>query len=110
MAREFPFPPDVSIVEATETAIANGTHLTPADAGAVAALRALAPIVDHCIRFGINKQGKFDNVSVPTYLKALDALGLTPAGRIKLTGPPKPESGGGKLAQLRSVGGPGRTG
>jgi len=42
-----------------------------------------------------------DNVTVPTYLKAADMLGLTPAGRLKL-GKPKDDKGG-KLAQLRAI-------
>ena len=72
------------------------------DAGAVAVLRRLAVAVDHLIaNGGMSESGKLDNVSIPTYLRYCESLGLTPAGRLKLD--PKKESTGGKLAQLRSV-------
>jgi len=47
------------------------------------------------------KPKSLDNVTIPTYLKACDALGLTPAGRVRLD--EKKESAGGKLALLRSA-------
>jgi hypothetical protein len=93
-----------SIADATDAAIKAATHLTAMDSGAVAMLRELARVADVVIATGgINEAGKFDNVTVPTYLKACDALGLTPAGRVRLD--EKKESVGGKLAQLRAVNG-----
>lgn len=65
------------------------------DDGVVATLRCLAQSVDSL------DERPTDNVTFPTYLKFCDALGLTPAGRLKL-GDVK-ESTGGKLARLRAV-------
>jgi hypothetical protein len=71
------------------------------DRGAVEALRGLAAQVDYLLASGgLREDGKLDNVSVPTYLKFCEALGLTPAGREKLS-EKKPEAPGGKLALLR---------
>ena len=43
-----------------------------------------------------------DNVSIPTYLKFCESLGLTPAGRARLADQ-KPEAGGGnKLGNLQA--------
>jgi hypothetical protein len=97
-----------SVLEATEASIKAATHLTLLDAGAVEVLRHLARTID-----GIGdedddldddpraKPKSLDNVTIPTYLKACDALGLTPAGRVRLD--EKKESAGGKLALLRSA-------
>lgn len=89
-----------SVVDATEVAIKAAEHLTEMDAGAVAALRRLARLIDQPVVPN-------DNVSVPTYLKYCESLGLTPAGRLKLAAvEKKPEaSGGSTLAKLRSVAG-----
>ncbi|MGZ6836764.1 MAG: terminase small subunit [Blastococcus sp.] len=89
------------VVDATERAIKAAGHLTSMDAGAVQTLRLLAVKVDALEGGDLNADGKFDNVSIPTYLRYCEALGLTPAGRVKL-GPVK-EAVGGKLGQLRSV-------
>lgn len=103
------------LVDATEKAIAAATHLTSADDGAVQALRMLARkidawdiIVGWAIDDVSHREGgrptvpANDNVSIPSYLKYAESLGLTPAGRKSL---PKPEEEkpGGKLRQLRSV-------
>lgn len=85
----------LAAIEAAETAGLLGDM----DKGAIAVLLNLAerlddpdfPVID----------GKFDNVSESLYFKSCDALGLTPAGRSRLT--EKKEKAGGKLAQLRSV-------
>jgi hypothetical protein len=77
--------------------------LTPQDAGAVAVLLGLAESVDYLLTHeGLTPSGKLDNVSVPTYLRYCESLGLTPAGRVKLSEKKEP-GGGGKLAQLRAV-------
>jgi hypothetical protein len=73
--------------------------ITAADEGAVAVLLQMAerlddpdfPVID----------GRFDNVTQALYFKACEQLGLTPAGRSRLS--EKKETGGGKLAQLRSI-------
>ncbi len=97
--------------DATETALAAARHLTPMDDGAVEALRTLARKIDQDeerweVALASAAESKTkppapDNVSIPTYLKYCESLGLTPAGRLRLA-PPK-DGEGGKLAQLRSI-------
>ena len=82
-----------SLQEATERSIRAATHLTDLDAGAVAALRALA------VRLGTTDPEK-DNVTLPTYLKYCEALKLTPASRGVTVGESDAK---GKLAQMRLV-------
>jgi len=81
----------VSVVDATELAIASADHLTDIDAGAVQALRALAVKIDtmHDYLDALSEDyadhnlrpPSPDNVTIPTYLKYCDALGLTPVSR-----------------------------
>ena len=75
--------PILSVVEATRAAI-DAAHLPPTSAGAVAVLLRLADAIDGIDEDGLNPAGKLDNVSVPTYLRYCEALGLTgtkgPAG------------------------------
>ena len=82
-----------SLIDATERSIRAATHLTDLDAGAVAALRALA------VRVGTADPEK-DNVTLPTYLKFCEALRLTPASRGVTVGESEAK---GKLANLRSL-------
>ena len=82
-----------SVVEATERSIKAATHLTDLDAGAVAALRALA------VRIGTADPEK-DNVTLPTYLKFCAALKLTPESRGVEIGASEQK---GKLATLRAL-------
>lgn len=101
------------LVDATEVALAAAGHLTGMDKGAVEAMRALAVKIDEeasrwelAFEYASANQLKPpapDNVSLPTYLRYCEALGLTPSGRVRL-GPAK-DGAGGKLAQLRSVAG-----
>lgn len=103
-----------TLVEATEAAVDSATHLTDQDQGAVEALLALARKIDAwdvIVEWAIEdaRDGERrptvpqnDNVSIAVYLKACDQLGLTPAGRSKLT-EKKPEGKGGKLGRLSSV-------
>lgn len=109
----------MSVLDATEAAIGAAAHLTPLDAGALEALRVLAQKIDtddelraaylddavnRKVTEGVERRPlQLDNVSIPTYLKFCESLGLTPAGRKRLD--EKKESGGGKLAQLRAVDG-----
>ena len=90
----------LSVTDATEVSLAAASHLTEADAGAVATLRALADRID---------QGDArDNVSIPTYLKFCEALGLTPASRMaRSSQTPKPAVEAGPatgLSKFRVVG------
>jgi hypothetical protein len=104
----------VDLVEATEKAITAARHLTDMDAGAVQALRDLArkieawdQIVDWALDDAADREGARpvvpanDNVSLPSYLKFCESLGLTPAGRLKLGDKKEPKSG--TLTQLRSA-------
>jgi hypothetical protein len=89
------------VAEATETSIQAATHLTAVDRGAVEALRTLAVAIDALAATGgVREDGKLDNVSVPTYLKFCESLGLTPVGRSRLP-EKKAEAPVGKLALLR---------
>ena len=67
-----------SVVEATRAAI-EAAHLPPTTAGAVAVLLRLADAIDNIDEDGLNPAGKLDNVSVPTYLRYCEALGLSGA-------------------------------
>lgn len=51
------------------------------DAGTAAVLLKLAQAIDDIDSNGLNPAGKLDNVSIPTYLKYAEALGMTPAAR-----------------------------
>lgn len=104
---------DNDIIEATDRAIASATHLTDADVGAVEALRVLARKIaawDQIVEWALEDAGNErrpsvpanDNVSVSAYVKTCEQLGLTPAGRVKLT-EKKSEGKGGKLGRLSSV-------
>ena len=104
------------LVDATERAIKAAKHLTDMDIGAVQSLRILALKIDadeeRWERLADDaaenklRPPSIDNVSIPTYLKYCEALGLTPAGRLKIS-TKQPEgggaSGGSALGKLRSV-------
>jgi hypothetical protein len=92
----------MTVADATEAAIEAATHLTDMDQGAVQMLLALAAAADAIDANGLNPAGKLDNVTIPTYLRYCESLGLTPAGRAKLA-EKKPEGKGGKLRGLQSV-------
>jgi hypothetical protein len=67
----------------------------------VAAARVLADRIDEIAPMGfVDKSGKLDNVSVPTYLRYLSALGLTAEPKPKKPGP-KPK-GADQLAGFMS--------
>lgn len=101
-----------TVLDATEASIKAAKHLGLLDSGAVEVLRHLARTID-AISDGLadyegddddpRKPRSLDNVTIPTYLKACDALGLTPAGRVRLD--EKKEAPGGKLAHLRKING-----
>jgi hypothetical protein len=99
------------IERATRASLRAATHLTPVDKGAVETLKMLARKIDTedqlrdmALAWAEEHKQKpppVDNVSVPTYLKYCESLGLTPAGRGRLP-EKKPEGPVGKLALLRS--------
>jgi hypothetical protein len=89
-----------AVVEGTVVSVAAASHLDREgkDAGAIAALLALAhkiddydTILDHILdQIENDPESKVrppasDNVSLPTYLKYCESLGLTPGGRGELT-------------------------
>jgi hypothetical protein len=90
-----------SVEEATEAALEAATHLTEMDAGAVEVLRRMARLVDQMSDTGLTPDGKLDNVTVPTYLKYCESLGLTPAGREKLALKKDEGTKRGKLVSLQ---------
>ena len=65
-----------SVLVATKAAVAEAS-LPKTAAGAVAVLLRLAEAIDNIDDDGLNPAGKLDNVSVPTYLRYCEALGLT---------------------------------
>ena len=91
----------MTVVEATELSI-EAANLGDIDAGAVEMLRTLAQAADAIDENGLSPAGKLDNVTIPTYLRYAESLGLTPAGRARLV-EKKPEAKGGKLGRLSSV-------
>ena len=103
--------------DATELALKAADHLTAMDKGAIEALRSLADkidawdqIVDWANDDAAGVDGKRptvpanDNVSIPTYLKFCESLGLTPTGRTRAQiERGKSDGGGNALGRLRSV-------
>ncbi|HEY5482819.1 MAG TPA: hypothetical protein VIK31_03270 [Propionibacteriaceae bacterium] len=93
------------VLRATRVALkaAALTVLSGPDAGSVAVLLRLAATIDRMdtpdepLDEGERRPRKaFDNVSIPTYLKYAEALGLTPAARAVASGTPiESEMGGG---------------
>lgn len=97
------------VVDATEVSIGAATHLDVKgkDAGAIAALLTLAHKVDNydtvldaiLDQIAMDPESKIrppatDNVSLPTYLKYSESLGLTPGGRGELSTTAKPGGAG----------------
>jgi len=77
-----------SAVDALEVALANAEHLALKHAATVAAARQVAARVDVLSESGwVDPSGKLDNVTVPTFLKYLDALGLVVAAEKAKPGP-----------------------
>ena len=61
----------------------------------------LAQAIDDIDELGLNPAGKLDNVSIPTYLKYAEALGLTPAAKAVKGEDGKPKLS--RLAQLQAL-------
>jgi hypothetical protein len=100
------------VIDATERAIDAAGHLTDMDAGAIETLRALARKIDGQDEYfealaDVAAERKLrppspDNVSIPTYLKFCESLGLTPAGRVRLADQKSEGGGGSKLGSLQA--------
>lgn len=90
---------DGMVVRETKAAM-RSAGLTDADRGTAAAALRLAEAIDQIDGDGLNPGGKLDNVSVPTFLRYMGALGLTPEAR-KATRPVK-EAAGGQVVGFRS--------
>ena len=93
-----------TVAEATARSVAAAEELGDLDAGAVAVLVNMAGMIDYLLaNGGIGPAGKLDNVSIPTYLRYCESLGLTPAGRVKLGS--KERAPVGKLAAIKAEAG-----
>ena len=98
-----------SVSEALETALAGSDHLlAPRFAATIAAARQLAVRVDSLAGTGwTDDAGRLDNVAVPTFLKYLDALGMTvpkaPAARGKDSVPEAPVQPAGAGATITAL-------
>lgn len=69
--------PETSVREALERSLRNADGLTAVHSATVAAARTLAERIDHLSATGFVDDDKLDNVTVPTFLKYCQALGLT---------------------------------
>jgi hypothetical protein len=75
MAAKFEF---LSVSDALERSLRNASGLSAKNSALVAASRVLAKKIDLIADNGfIDQNGKLDNVTVPTFLKYLQSLGLT---------------------------------
>jgi hypothetical protein len=92
-----------TVAAETDKAI-KAAALEDQDHGVAQVLRELAGQVDYLLaNDGLSPAGKFDNVTIPTYLKYAEALGMTPAARARIKAEPKPEAAGGTLGKLRAI-------
>lgn len=83
----------LSVVDALERSIRNSKDLGARQSALVATSRVLARRIDRLADSGfVDQNGKLDNVTVPTFLKYLQALGLTVESADKV----QPQSGRGR--------------
>jgi hypothetical protein len=102
-----------TVSEALERSLRNAKHLRARDAGAVAAARALAKkidawdvIVGWALEDAVDKKGRpavpqNDNVSIASFLKYLDALGLITPTEVAAAGAPAAAAPPDELASFR---------
>lgn len=90
---------DGTVVRETKAAMRSAS-LTDVDRGTAAAALRLAEAIDQIDGDGLNPGGKLDNVSVPTFLRYMGALGLTPEARKAAA--PRKEAAGGQVVGFRS--------
>lgn len=85
--------PHESVADALERSLRNAKSLRAENAAVVAAARILAARIDSICETGfIDENGKLDNVSLPTFLKYCQSLGLTVDAPAKVGRPAKPKS------------------
>jgi len=111
-ATEATYATPTPLLDATRSSIAAATHLTAADKGAVEVLCTLALKIDTMDAYfdaladdAVDKDLRppsQDNVSIPTYLKFCESLGLTPAGRAKTADPASGGKSAGKLSTMKT--------
>lgn len=97
VARKHPPRREGPITEETRRSLENAKHLTDADAGVASVLVTLAKTIDGMAER--DPDAPMDNVTVPTYLKYAESLGLTALSRAKLDLPE--ERRGSTLGRLR---------
>lgn len=88
-----------AVYTATKASVDQADHLTPLDDPVVAVLLDLARAIDGFELRPAN--APMDNVTVPTFLRYAESLGLSPMARAKLD--IKPQEGPSKLAHLRAI-------
>lgn len=79
----------MSVYDETQKAL-EALRLPATDAGTSAVMLKLAERIDGLGSEDPDQPGRFDNVSIPTYLKYADALGMTPASRRARRAAPAP--------------------
>lgn len=85
--------PHESMVDALERSLRNAKSLRAENAAVVAAARILANRIDSICETGfIDEHGKLDNVSLPTFLRYCQSLGLTVDVPAKVGRPAKPKA------------------
>lgn len=82
--------PRESVSDALERSLRNNPRVKAVNSAVVAAARLLAKRIDSVAETGfLDENGKLDNVSVPTFLKYCQSLGLTLDEPRKAGRPPK---------------------
>lgn len=83
--------PSRNVAEALERSLKNA-DLKAVNSAVVAAARVLAERIDYLTFSGfVDENGKLDNVSLPTFLKYCQSLGLTVDAPAKVSRPAKPK-------------------
>lgn len=83
--------PSRNVAEALERSLKNA-DLKAVNSAVVAAARVLAERIDYLTFSGfVDENGKLDNVSLPTFLKYCQSLGLTVDAPAKVGRPAKPK-------------------
>ncbi len=103
------------ILDSLNKAVRGASHLGPLDQPTIDAARALARKIDladvyfqELVRDAIEHDQRppsQDNVSLPTYLRYCDALGLTPISRLRFKATAKEGGTGGALGGLQAKAG-----
>lgn len=101
------------VLDALNDAVRQAKHLGSDDLPAIEAARALARKIDladeyfdHLADYAADHESRppsQDNVSIPSFLKYCESLGLTPAGRAKLAEQKTESKGGSKLGKYQSA-------